>query len=375
MHRWVGYLHGVQLGIADYFGIRPDWSCTRVSPFPENIRRLREIRADGVIAFVEKEYVRELRNLRIPVVDISNWMEESHLPRVVPDDLEIGRMAASHLLGLGLKHFAFVAPLEAAFVRLRLKGFSDAVAEKGFTVEPIWTRDSPAPSGGSPPNGSDTRVSALLHRLPKPLGIFGLTDDAASEVLEVCRMHRFRVPEEICMLGVDDDELITKVSHPPLSSISVPTNKIGYEAARLLDDLMAGGAPPAGPILLPPIGVVSRQSTNLLAISDADVQAAIRYIREQAHRQVTVRELLAAVPMNRRYLERKFQQHLGRTPLQEIRHTRLERAKNLLTSSDLSMPRVAHNSGFPNAARFAFVFHKQVGMTPSQYRRKFRTSE
>ncbi len=164
----------------------------------------------------------------------------------------------------------------------------------------------------------------------------------------------------------------TRVAYPPLSSIALHAQKIGFEAARLLDHLMSGGKPPKAPILLPPEGVVTRQSTNLLAIEDPDVVAGVRYIREHVHQHITVRHLLEAVPVNRRYLERKFKEAIGRTPLQEIRRARLEKAKELLSATDLSMPAIARRSGFPNPERLANVFHDMTAITPTAYRRKFR---
>lgn len=373
MHTWAGYLHEVQMGVAEYKAQRPEWLCTRMLPVPEITADLHKMKFDGVIAYLEPEYVQTLRDLAIPVVDISNWLPQQGFPRVLPDDVAIGQLAARHLMNLGLKHFAVVGLKDAQFSHLRHKGFVETLAQEGFVAEEL-PRPCPLtlPESIESPPGIDRSFMAWMLQLPKPLGFFGTFEGIAAEVLEMCRHMDIQVPEAVCVLGVDNDELTATFTHPPLSSIALPTEKIGFEAARLLDRLMAGKRPPTKPICLAPVGVVTRQSTNLLAIPDPDVLAAVRYIREHIHQGITVEDVLSEVPTNRRYLERKFRQHLGRSPLEEIRNMRIAKAKELLSGSDLSMPAVARHSGFPNGERLATVFRQEVGITPTQYRRQFR---
>lgn len=371
MHRWVGYLAGIQLGVADYFVQRPDWVWTHVDPVPSELASLQNMPVDGIIAYLEDSYVHQLVARGVPTIDISNWLDVTPFPQVVPDDVTIGRMAGEYLADLGLRNVGFIGFSSVHFNRLRFEGFSDALRKVGI-VPDVCSWNDTLPQNFKAPRGVREGVLAWLLKLPKPVGIFGVNDKVAAEVLEICRASGIKVPEEVCVLGVDDDELITRVAYPPLSSIALHAQKIGFEAARLLDSLMAGGKPPKAPILLPPEGVVARQSTNLLAIEDPDVVAAVRYIREHVHQHITVRHLLEAVPVNRRYLERKFKEAIGRTPLQEIRRVRLEKAKELLAATDLSMPAIAKRSGFPNPERLANVFHDMTGMTPTSYRRKFR---
>jgi LacI family transcriptional regulator len=208
--------------------------------------------------------------------------------------------------------------------------------------------------------------------LPKPTGCFATSAAMAEVVLEACSHVGVRIPEDLCVLSGDDDELTVNFTKPPLSSIVLPGQKIGFEAARLLDDLMAGKPGSARSVLLAPVGVVTRQSTNLLAISDPDVLAAVRYMREHLHERVNVDRVLERVPINRRYLERKFKKHLGLSPLQQIRQLRLQKAKELLSGSDFSIPAIAKRSGFPNGERLAQVFRAALGVTPTEYRRQFR---
>lgn len=371
MHRWVGYLHGVQLGIAEYVVQKPQWICTHLLPDPGGLRTFATMAVDGVIAYVEPEYVSQLRERNVPVIDVSNWMIEQTFTRVVPDDYAIGKLAAEYLMDLGLRHFGFRGYDAAHFSRLRVNGYTESLVAAGFDAS-VWDPSYKPDPRLKPPAGIDPSMLTWLTRMPKPAGIFCANDGLACEILDLCRHGKLRVPEEICILGVDDDELLTQISHPPISSIALQTQKIGFEAAKLLDRLMGRKDAAHETVLLPPERVVARQSTNLLAIDDEYVLDSLRYIREHIHEQISVEDILEVVPVNRRFLERRFREHLGRTPLQEIRRVRIETAKQLLSGTDLAMPAIARRSGFPNPERLANVFHAVVGMTPTHYRRQFR---
>ena len=374
MHRWVGYLHGVQLGIAEFAMLRPDWVLAHFAPDAANLKQIAGLRADGVIAFPEHDYVPQLQAMGVPVVDVSNWLADAPFPRVVPDDAAIGRMAADYLIDLGLRQMGVAGYAFAEFYRIRREAFQARCAAADTAVS-AYDEHGPVPRDQRTPVGLNPYLLAWLKSVPKPAGVFCCNDVTAAEVLEICRHTEIRVPEDLCVLGVDNDELISRTTHPPLSSIAVHTQKIGYEAAHLLDELMAGRDGAGVTRLLPPVGVVARQSTNLLAITDPDVLTAVRFIRDNVHKHVTVGQLLRLVPVNRRFLERRFKQHLGRSPLQEIRRVRIEKAKELLAGTDLAMPAVAKRSGFSNPERLANVFHEIVGTTPTQYRKQFRLIE
>lgn len=371
MHRWVGYLHGVQLGIAKYVTQKPDWICTHFLPDPPGLETLSRHPVDGIIAYLEPHYVTNLQAPGVPVIDVSNWMTEQPFSRVIPDDQQIGELAADYLCDLGLKHFAFRGHPHAVFSHLRRQAFAARLKENGFTNH-VWPTDVLPDPRFEPPSGVDPSILTWLIRLPKPVGIFCAHDLLACDMIDLCRHARLRVPEDVCVLGVDNDELLTQISHPPVSSITLQTEKIGFESARLLDRLMRRPTTHKQVILVPPGGVIARQSTNLLAIEDQTVLTALRYIREHIHERISVEDLMDVIPVNRRFLERRFREHLGRTPLQEIRRVRIETAKKLLSETDLAMPAIARRSGFANAERLSSVFHSMTGMTPTQYRRQFR---
>jgi LacI family transcriptional regulator len=211
-----------------------------------------------------------------------------------------------------------------------------------------------------------------LKAAPKPLGVFACQDAWGVRLVEACRHAGLHVPDEVALLCVDNDDLLCELTRPALSSIDLPHERIGYEAAALFDQLLTGAEPGAESVSFPPLGVVSRLSTDVLCIADADVAAAVRFIRERGHLPLRVRDVLHAVPVSRRALERRFHQTLQRGLGEEIRRVHLERAKTLLTSADLPTPQVAERSGFSNANHLATVFRLELGLTPLAYRRQLR---
>jgi len=308
-------------------------------------------------------------------VDVSNHLAQVAFPTVVPDDSAIGKLAAEYLMDLGLKHFAFAGFSGLPFSELRQQSFAATLHKAGFEVAVLHLVNSTELLVAGTPGGSALEPGTWMQQLPKPTGLFAANDSVGMRLLEVCRQRHLSVPDALCVLGVDDDELIARISHPPLSSIPIFGRKVGFEAAHLLDDLMSGRHRKSLSMVLPPGGVVARQSTNLLAIPDPDILAAVQFIRDNIHKHITVGDVLQQVPVNRRYLERKFWHLMGRTPLQEIRRVRLEQAKHLLVDTDLSMPNIARRSGFRNAGRMASVFHQMIGLTPTRFRRQFRLDD
>ena len=192
------------------------------------------------------------------------------------------------------------------------------------------------------------------------------------QIAEVCRQVGLRVPEDVALVGVDNDDLLCEIARPTLSSVALPTERIGMEAAALVDRLLAGGCPIDLPLLLPPLHVVVRQSSDILALNDAEVVAAIRFIREHAHAPLSVNEVLKAVAISRRSLERRFRIALDRSIWDEIRRAHMERAKTLLVSSDLAIATVAELAGFSDSRQLSMVFRQETGQTPTAYRRQLR---
>ncbi len=215
-------------------------------------------------------------------------------------------------------------------------------------------------------------IRRWLVAMPKPLALFATADCVAWPVLEVCRDAGLSVPESISVVAVDNDPMICMLSSPGLSSVAIPAERIGYEAAAMLDGMLSGKMPPREPVLLPAKEVVGRQSSDTLAIHDPELAAAVRYIRQHAGERISVEDVVNMSKLARRSLERKFRAGLGRSPLGEIRRARLDRVRELLTNTDLAMPAIAKRSGFDSAVRLTTVFREETGMTPTGLRRQFR---
>jgi LacI family transcriptional regulator, galactose operon repressor len=281
----------------------------------------------------------------------------------------VGRLAAAHLLSLGLPHVAFFGTRSHYYSLLREQGFTQAVAAAGLSCH-VFLNGHP---NGAHEIGADPPLEDWVRRLPKPIGILASTDSRALDLLAVCRKLEIDVPGSVAVLGVDNDDVFCELANPPLSSIALATQRIGYEAARMLDRLMAGETPAQRQLLVPPAGVVPRRSSDIPSILDADVAAAVRYISLHVQDDLQVADVLREVPLSRRSLEQRFLKALGRTPAAEIRRAQVEVAKQMLAETDEPMARVALAAGFSNAKQLGASFHHETGTTPTVYRRKLRT--
>lgn len=369
----LAYCRGVLRGIKHYAETAPHWTFLPVSPEPQAIRALRSLRPAAVIAHVfSEELAQTLSRLRAPVVNVCGVLPEAPSPRIGVDDHRCGALAAEHLLERGIRHFGFVGHRDHGYSMRREAGFRERIAPTGASVA---SYHEPGRRPFDPMGrlwAQDRAVQRWVRALPRPVGIFAPNDIWGVQLTEVCLRADLQVPEDVAILGVDDDDLLCEFARPSLSSIALPNQRIGYEAARELEGLLRGKKARSRPLLLPPLGVIARRSTNILAVDDADVVAALRYIREQGHQPLRVTDLLREVPTSRRSLERRFRKVLGRSILDEIRRVHVERASQLLAQTDLPLHSVAERSGFTDAKRFSAVFRQMAGLTPSAYRHQLR---
>lgn len=200
-------------------------------------------------------------------------------------------------------------------------------------------------------------------------------DVAAHGLADMCQLLGLRVPDDVAILGVDDDELECQLAFPSLSSVAIPAERIGFEAASMLDRMLSGERVPADVLFLPPIRVVTRQSTSMFAVDEPVVTAALHYIRNHLEQPLRVGRIAAALVVRRRVLEQKFRALLRRSVLDEIHRARVDRVKDLLSGSDLPMSEVAVQAGFSSPQRMATVFRKIAGLTPGDYRRRSEVRE
>ena len=212
-----------------------------------------------------------------------------------------------------------------------------------------------------------------VEHLPRPIGIMACYDIKAQQLLDVCRELDVAVPEEIAVVGVDDDRLLCDLANPPLSSVIPNSHRTGYKAASLLDRMMAGKDVLQEAHLIEPLGIQIRQSSDTLAIDDPDVAAAVRFIREHATAGIDVSDVLQVVPLSRRTLESRFRRIVNRTPHQEIMRVRIERVKRLLSDTNYSLAEIAGRTGFEHVEYLSVAFKREVGQTPREFSRNART--
>ena len=213
------------------------------------------------------------------------------------------------------------------------------------------------------------RLDRWLRGLPEHTGLLCMTTGTARDVVAFCRIAGRRVPDEVAVLGVDPDDLTARLSDPPISTLDQGAARAGFEAARLLDAMMRGEPPPDAPVLVPPLGVTARVSTDVLAVGEPRVAEAIRFVRRHACEGIAVADILRRVPVARRTLEQGFRRHLRCTIHEEITRVRLDRAKHLLSNTDLAVADVAVRCGFAYSTSLSATFAAKVGVTCRQYRR------
>jgi LacI family transcriptional regulator len=322
----------------------------------------------GIIARVaSRAMTRHIHSTGLPCVNISAIdVPGATFPRVMPDFKTLARMAAEHLLDRGFQNFAYYGPQQRSLVRYHYEGFAQALRAANRVCIPY--RPGSRQPGLSPWLARHTDLVRWVRSLPKPIAVLTWFVDCGRDVIDACREAEILVPEEVSVLACDDDPLLCDACLPPLSGITSSSEQSGYQAAALLDRLMQGNRPPKRPILIEPTSVVSRRSTDTLAIDNADLAQAIAFIRTHAARPIRVTDVLRRVPFSRRQLEQEFQRILGRSPAQEIRRVHLERAQRLLTETDLPIPTLASSSGFNSPEHFARIFKVQFGLSPLKYR-------
>ncbi len=331
---------------------------------------------DGIIARIETPRIAAaVVRAGLPAVDVSAARLVPELPWVETDDAAIARVAAAHLLERGFRNFAFCGDARFKWSDWRERFFREAIAARGKTgtTRAVGTEAGEVACYRQAQTARDASgladdIRRWVEALPKPVGVMAAYDIRGQQVLDACRRAGLAVPAEVAVIGVDNDELLCDLASPPLSSVIPNAHRAGYEAAALLERLMAGKRVAPTPRLIAPLGVAARQSTDVLAVEDRDVARAVQFIREHACEGINVGDVLRAVPLSRRVLEQRFQRLLGRTPREEILSVRLARVKQLLGETDLPLYLVAERTGFEHVEYLSVVFRRETGRTPSEFR-------
>ena len=284
---------------------------------------------DGIIAeLFHAEFARRLLRMNKPVVDTAFWLPNLKVRVVDVDPVAVGRMAAEYLSSLNLTRFAFFGSASAEYSRIRLQSFRQRLREAGYEITIChgeYLREAPTTTSWKK---MESQTRRWLRQLPKPVGVFASNDVLARSLADMCSQLGLHIPDEVALLGVDNDELECLLTSPPLSSIAIPGERVGYEAAKLLDQAMTHKRSAVVRVFLPPIRVVARQSTDTMAIRDPVVIAALRFIHSSASEGANVANVVQATGIGRRELERKFRAIVGRSVLQELRRVRIDQARS-----------------------------------------------
>ncbi len=366
----------VMAGVAAYMRRVDNWSVyiEENSLADQSLPDLRTWHGDGIIAdFDDPRVAAQVTASKLPSVGFGGgfgWYDPaSRIPYFYPNNRAIARLAAEHLLERGFHHFAFCgypASLLNGWSQERSREFAGRVAEAGFECSAYSGRHRSTRDW----EGFRASLAQWLTSLPKPVGLMGADDKRARQVLEVCRLAGIQVPDEVAVIGVDNDEMLCQLSHPSLSSVESGAWRVGHEAAALLDQLMSGRRPRTQKFFADPEGVVTRQSTDVLAVDDAEVARAVAMIRDNAAVGITAQAVCGALKLSRSTLELRFKQAMGRTLFAEIRRVQLKRVEGLVRESNLTLKQIAAQCGFASVQHMTTLFAARYGSPPAAYRRK-----
>ena len=376
-----GYERQMSRGIARYARVHGPWDfCLTPGDLEHAMREMQQWGGTGIIARIKTPRIaKAILNSGLPAIalDLPRWELEASRPlsclsEVVADSVGAARAAAEHFLGRGFHHFAFVGIAGRVWCQRREAAFQQSIRDVGFPVEvykepsarhdQVWERERPF-------------LAEWLRRLPKPIGLMACNDERGREVLEACRATEIRVPEDVAVIGVDNDELLCEMANPPLSSVALNAEGTGYRTAALLDRMMRNRLHEPQRLISEALSVVVRRSADMVAIDDPEVAKALRFIYDHATDPIQMEDVVQHVVISRRSLEARFQKAIGRSPHCELQRVRLQRALYVLEKTNLSIPKVAHAVGYNTPNYFIQLFRKEHGISPSSYRRRTRTPD
>jgi LacI family transcriptional regulator len=362
------YEHGIARGLVRYSKARPDWRIFGYGWMFRPLTDLEHWEGDGIIARVESPAAADrLAALGLPLVDVAGAYRRPNFRQVTNDDFLTGREAGSHLRSCGFERFAFLGVRSTLWSEARKAGFLAAV---GAGSVPSFERDLEWWERGAEGPGMH-ELASFVSGLEPPCALFACNDTTGLRATEAARRLGLVVPDQLAILGVDDEDILCELASPSLSSVKLDCESIGFRAAECLDEVLEGGGPEAGAgLAIAPKEVVERESTLVYACSDPLVSKAATFIRARAHEGIGVPDILAVVSASRRALEVRFRSALGRSLHEEIQRVRLARARRLLRETGLTMEQIASDCGFGALQRFHAAFKEAEGVPPGEWRRR-----
>lgn len=360
-------------GIARYAHLHGPWAFCQKPKFylksnrgEVSIAQIRDFNPDGIIVS-DTEKIDDILRLGKPTLIHAFKTDRYDTPVIVGDILQTGRMAAEHLLGLGFRYFAYCGMGDYYWSRGRYESFRETLRQAGFAS--AYFELNPQRINTSLQKEL-RRLTEWLTSLPTPVGLMTCADDCSQHVVEACKIAELRTPENIGIIGVDNDDMVCDLSDPPLSSIALDFATAGYEAADVLDRLMSGQRVEKSPIMVRPLHVKIRASTDILAIEDADVAVAVRFIRQHANQLIQIADVVKEVTCCQRKLHQKFMQTLGRSVHEEINRARIERISKMLRDTDMPVTQIAIKLGYYSFNHLSRYFKQATGQTPLAYRKR-----
>ncbi len=337
---------------------------------------LRGLRIDGLIFADQKHHTgAQVARLNIPAVNINGYRGSPRISGVSSDDPEVGRMGARHFIERGFRSLAFCGPGNWNWCRQRAEAFAGEARRQGRTCS-LFLPDYPADDDYEYEDDANPRqhwttpadLRGWIASLEKPVGIMGCHDQRALHALEACKDMNFQIPNEVSVLGVDNNLLLCEASEPSLSSIDLDPIRIGYESARILDRMISRRIRKPCRGIVSPKGIVTRMSSDILAVEDTVLARALQFIQNRKTQNIGVDHVVEAAGVSRRTLERRFKERIGRTINREICHQRIELAKMLLFDTHFSIDAIAMQCGFRYATYFSQIFEKEIGVSPGKWR-------
>lgn len=367
-----GYIRG----IVDYFHNRGSWSFYRLSPLylirpfyrgrKENILDyLKRGDADGFFGYLpDQKEIRDIITSGFPAVVMPVKDLVPEVPNIIDTPDLIGATGADYFLDRGYQQLAYCGS-EHYWSRVRQEGFCNRLAEMQIQphIYPLRKKSM------KDRNWDLNCLEKWLSGLPKPIGVMACNDDRAFDVLQACQKGRLKVPDEIAVLGIDNDEMVCNLVSPPLSSIDLNFEKAGYEAAKLLHKMIQKKQKRDDIIMLKPTGIITRQSTDVFAIEDPEVVKAVRFIKQNAKRNIQVKDVVESVSISLRSLQQRFRNIIGRSIHDEIRYTRINQVAELLLKTNLTIQQIAQELDYHDIIHIARAFRKEKGMSPSEFRK------
>jgi LacI family transcriptional regulator len=373
------YDRGLLRGIARYVNLHGGWVSLRPAAYYErfsglvdqNVAELRRSRLHGIITN-DTPAARRFADLGIPMVVVPSDHEFPGAIRLWGDNRGVATMAAEHLRELGLQQYAFVGFDRAGWSLERADAFRQRVAEMRCSLQ---THLIPLNPKEREKGRHRAQLVTWLTQLPRPVGIMACNDELALTISQLCHHHGIRLPDEMALIGTDNDELVCQLSNPPLSSVAFATEQAGYEAAACLDQVMRGKKRRNDDILARASHIVARASTDVLAIEDGEVVKALRFIQQNAHRVLRVAEVVEATLYSQWTLNQCIQRIFGHSILKEVNRRRARHIGRLLSEKDLPIERIARDLGYESQAHLARYFRREMGMSPRAYRKLHPTTE